>query len=92
VTTGTLHGFRWRKFGPERAASMLADYERGVTAAQLAKRYETTVRTIYRTLDRAKNDRILHMELDGWSAPFALTDAGPIQLGPWVPKPSEAVA
>lgn len=66
-------------------------FRSGTRAKVLAKQYGLNVRTIYRAIHRAERHAMWVTVGDYW-APFAYGDEGPIQLGTWVPKPSEAVA
>lgn len=77
---------RWRRLTvPEEALVRTAYRLQGVGVGELATRYGVSKQTIYRTLKRAPRG-ISTVEVAEWQAPFEITDEGPVQVGPWVPR------
>jgi predicted DNA-binding protein (UPF0251 family) len=79
-----VSGFRWRRITPAQAQAIRHDHARGATLAVLAERYGVHVRTIARTLNRARREAH-RVTVAGWTCLVEFEDDGPVQITPWQP-------
>lgn len=73
-----------RRLRPDQAEAVRRARAAGVAARDLAGYYGVTVRTIYRTLERAPQ-AVHEVRLADYQATFEITDEGPVQVTAWVP-------
>ncbi len=85
ITGGGYRGYRWRRLTPEQSAAIKAAADAGADIGELAEAYHVNRRTIYRAIERARKEVIEQAVVGPYSAQFAITDEGPVQLTPWVP-------
>jgi DNA invertase Pin-like site-specific DNA recombinase len=81
---GWGNGYKWRALTPSQGVAIRDALATGVRAKELARAYDVSVRTIYRSIERARC-RACVVEVDGWRAEFSLTDDGPVRMTAWVP-------
>lgn len=87
-----VQGYRWRLLTPYQVDAIREAHAEGASLRALADSYGCSYRTLYRAVHRRESEQIVTVALGDYCATFAIGDEGPIQLGPWVPKLSEAVA
>ncbi len=76
---------RWRALTPEQANAILRAVADGANPRDLAPAYSVSLRTIYRTLNRAVESMEV-VEVLGHRATFVRGDDDePIRMTPWVP-------
>lgn len=80
--------FQWRSTTPAQDSAIAAAVRSGATVVGIAQAYGISTRTVLRAIERADKP-IETARLGGWSAPFAITEEGPVQIGPWRPHDEE---
>lgn len=83
-------GYLWRSISPRRAEAIVADYRDGVKVRVLADRYGVNVRTIYRTIERARDGQPVVVRVGDYQAEFMLTPEGPVRMTAWFASAEDA--
>ena len=76
--------FRYQRLTPAQSAAIRAARLARVSATQLAREYGVSVRTIHRITVREAEARV-SVRVADWSAVFAITSEGPVQVDQWRP-------
>jgi DNA invertase Pin-like site-specific DNA recombinase len=82
---GQQKPYQWRRLTPEQEAAVLGMRQARIRVALIARSYGVSKRTIYRILERRRQPTVT-VRIRHWKAPFIVTDEGPMQAGPWVPR------
>jgi hypothetical protein len=82
-------GCRWRSLTHTQEAEVRRCVAGGGSPAALARLYDVSIRTIYRTLAREPL-AVRTVQVGAYEAPFIVGEDGPIQMGPWVASRARA--